>query len=298
MRRTDIRRFRSRAIAFAALLAIALLAPAPAAPRPGPGWRTDPAWYAGKAEWALYDAERSIYGRPRSYEATIFTNKQQMDPATTTKSSGLRTPGAIEVFKHNVSEMIPTENYAYRFLTTSFVRTGDLATYKIVMSSQEDCGTTYKQFVVDRGRVEANAFCYFPDAGAAAESYRAPDGLAFHDGLTLTLRDYPFEDPSHPAMSIPLVPDQTDTHLTPMTASSATVTYAGRETVEVPYGEVDAHHLRVAHDSIGGVEHTDYWFAAAPSLRHVLVQYEGPWGVKYRLKRLDWWAYWSDPRPE
>ena len=34
-------------------------------------------------------------------------------------------------------------------------------------------------------------------------------------------------------------------------------------------------------------------------LRHVMVQYAGPYGVEYKLKALDWWAYWEqgNPRP-
>ena len=35
-------------------------------------------------------------------------------------------------------------------------------------------------------------------------------------------------------------------------------------------------------------------------VRHVMVKYDGPYGVKYELKKLAWWAYWdrSQPRPE
>ena len=47
---------------------------------------------------------------------------------------------------------------------------------------------------------------------------------------------------------------------------------------------------------------SDYWFAAPSSqngdMLNVMVKYEGPHGVKYELKRLDWWAYWSEPKPE
>jgi len=206
-------------------------------------WRDDPAWHAGPAEWALYDAVRPIYGVDRHYEATIFTNKQRMDPATTTKSSGDRADGTIEVFKHNLSEMIPTENYTYRFLTTCFVRTDTLAPYKLVFSSQEDCGTTYKQILVEGDRVRAEQFCYFPESGAKTVEYAAPDDLAFHDTLSLTLRDYPFDAAEKPRLELDLVPDQTDTHETPLRPESATVEHVGEETVSVPYGRLPAHHL-------------------------------------------------------
>ncbi len=48
----------------------------------------------------------------------------------------------------------------------------------------------------------------------------------------------------------------------------------------------------------GGATRSDYWFAADVRLRHVLVRYAGPYGVTYKLKKLGWWAYWAEPRPE
>ncbi|MCP3906340.1 MAG: hypothetical protein GY715_22185, partial [Planctomycetes bacterium] len=76
--------------------------------------------------------------------------------------------------------------------------------------------------------------------------------------------------------------------------------YVERTTVTVPYGAVDAHHLRVTHERDGGVTETHYWFAADPALRRVMVRYEGPYGVRYALKKFGLWAYWNrnEPRPE
>lgn len=285
-------------------LAIGVIVLASHHPEPGSSahadWRSDPAWHAGRAEWALYDAVRPIYGVARHYDATVFTNTQHMDPASTTKAGGDAGPEAFEVFKHNVSEMIETENYTYRFLTTCFIRADTLEPYKVVASTQEDCGATYKQFVVEADTVRAEAFCYFPGAGAARAEYARPANLAFHDALTLSLRGYPFDDERKPTMTLELVPDQTDTHETPLRPENATVRYVGRETLVVPYGSVDTHHLRLEHAAHGGAERSDYWFAADAKLRHVLVKYQGPWGVQYELKKLGWWRYWdrTEPRPE
>ena len=274
-------------------------------PLPETSWRDNPTWHSGKAEWAVYDAVRVIYGEPRGYEATIFTNKQLMDPETGVKADDPNTPGAFEVFKHNVSEIIPTENYQYRFLTTCFVRSDTLEPYKVVVSTQEDCGSTYKQFTFvggRRGLVEAVSYCYFPDAGMKRESWNLPgtsDHFRFHDDLTLTLRDFAFDAPSSIERRRKMIPDQTDTHETPMRWSEAEIHYEGRETIEAPYGRVETHHLRVTHEPMGGVAESHYWFAAdETAMRHVLVKYEGPYGVKYELKQLGWWAYWKDPKPE
>jgi len=261
-------------------------------------WRTDPAWHQGKAEWAVYEAQRVIYGKPRHYEATIFTNVQHMDPGTTTKARSADVDGAIPVFKHNVSEMIPTDNYIYRFLTTTFVRRDDMSPYKVVASSQEDCGSSYKQFVARDGSVDAVQFGYFPGEGRADARFPRTDELAFHDTLTLTLRDYPFEQDEHRIDDLALVADLTDNHSARLTPRPAKLEQLGRETLNVPYGTVDTHHLKVTHEQFGGATESHYWFAADPDMRRVLVQYKGPYGVEYTLKRLDWWAYWSEPKPK
>jgi hypothetical protein len=286
------------AIAAVLVLAPRVLTAEPAAPRSASSWKADRAWNQGQAEFALYDAVRPLYGIDRHYDARIFTNKQYMNPETTTKASNWRDAGNIEVFKHNVSEMIPTENYTYRFLTTGFIRVDTLKTYKLAMSSQEDCGSTYKQFIATDGEVRARAFCYFPDAGARSVEYDAPRRLAFQDALSLRLRDYPFDASERPTLTLDLVPDQTDTHETSLRPSRATVSYVGRETITVPYGDVEAHHLRVSHDRDGGAERSEYWFADSREMRHVMVRYRGPYGVRYELRKLAWWAYWDRSQPE
>ncbi len=261
-------------------------------------WKNDPAWYQGPAEWALYDAARPARGGELHYEATIFTNTQRMNPNTTTKAGDWRKPENIEVFKHNVSEVYETGNFVYRFITTSFVRTDDLSNYKVVSSSQEECGTSFKRFVVTEGQVDATSFDYHPDRGESSETYAASSSLAFHDSLSLTLRDYPFDATDKPVLKLDLVPDQTTAQVAPLKPDRATVHYIARETITVPYGSVETHHLRVEHARDGRTTQSDYWFAADPEKLNVMVKYEGPHGVKYELKRLDWWAYWSEPKPE
>ncbi|NQY92437.1 MAG: hypothetical protein HRT46_12395, partial [Deltaproteobacteria bacterium] len=264
-------------------------------------WRADPSWSNGKAEWAQYAATRVIYGEPRTYAAPIFTTPQHMDPATTTKSGNAGADGAIPVFKHNISEIVPTENYDYRFLTTCFLDRNTLDVYKLVISTQDDCGSTYKQFVIDDGRVNSTSHCYFPGAGTTDQSYRRPGeprNFTFHDALTLRLRDYPFDADPKPEMKLKLVEDQTNIKDSKPRPEEATVRYVGRERITVPYGSIETHHLQVEHAPVGGASASDYWFAAEPDMRNVLVRYEGPFGVKYALKRLGWWAYWAEPQPQ
>ena len=55
----------------------------------------------------------------------------------------------------------------------------------------------------------------------------------------------------------------------------------------------------ITHERDGDRTTSDYWFAADPELLNVMVQYAGPYGVEYRLKKLARWAYWDRgaPRP-
>lgn len=187
-------------------------------------WKTDPAWNQGKAEWARYEATRTIYGKQRTYEATIYTNKQYNNPKTMTKAVDWQAPGNIEVFKHNVTEIIPTDNYDYRMLTTSFIRTDNLQPFKVVSSSQEDCGSSYREFINKGNRVEVDQFCYFPDTGHTEESIDTSKGIAFHNALSLTLRDFPYGAVFIKQPELNLIPDQRNNRQTKVTPENATIT--------------------------------------------------------------------------
>ncbi len=285
-------------LASAALLSPGAPAPSPALPAaqgwPLPteseGWRTDPVWWDGLAEKCVYDATRSIYGQAREYRATAYTNKQQMDARTTTKSSS---DTGVECFKHHWSERVPTERYDYDFSTATFTRTGDLKPFKLTAATQEDCGASFKSAWRDGRKLHWVESVYFPDAGFEEGELDAADDLHFTDALTLLLRDYPFETAGGevPAIQLALVPSQRDTHSVPFAPVKHEVRYGGRETLELPVGTVDAHRLELASGS--GVV-ARYWFAAdggAPWL-HALVRYEGPGGVTFRLRSIERTAYW------
>lgn len=263
-----------------------------------PAWRTDGAWFEDKAEWAVYEASRTIYGEQRKFEATIFTNAQHQDQRTTVKAEDHEDENAIPVFKHTISKVIPTDNYDYHFLTTAFIHRETMRPYKYVSSSQDDCGTSYREYIVRGVHVDAIQFSYFPSEGRSETRYRGGDALAFHDALTFHLRDYPFDAPNQPSIAIQRVPTQQTNRAASMHPAPAIIEYVGRETIDVPYGSIDTHHLRMEHTEDGGTTESHYWFAADYDKRHVLVRYEGPFETVYELKRLGWWAYWEEARPE
>ncbi|MCH8824657.1 MAG: hypothetical protein IH984_14250 [Planctomycetes bacterium] len=290
----------SRVLAIAVVIAFIFLSQTQATSSQA-SWRNDPAWHSGKAEWALYEAQRVVYGKTRNYEATIFTNKQHMDPKTTTKAMNWHDPDSIEVFKHNISEIFPTENYPYRMLTTSFIRTDNFQPYKLTASSQEDCGSSFRNFITTQeNQLKVDQFCYFPDTGHSQQTIDTSKGIAFHNALSLTLRDFPFGVIFIKQPELNLIPDQRKNTKTKTSPVKATITDLGEEEITVPYGKLNTHHLRIDHAEDGGETESHFWFAADPKLLNVMVQYQGPYGINYKLKNHGWWAYWdrSNKKPD
>ena len=260
-------------------------------------WRDHSIWHDGQAELAVYDATRDIYSQTRRYTARLYTNKELADKQTKTKSA---TGRGREVFKHHLREDIATKNYTYHYSTMCYVGTTDLKSLKIDMGSQEDCGTTFKQFVNHAGTCRWHQFSYFPDEGHRFGQYQPTKNFAFQDALSLVLRGYPFDTPAD--LELMVVPDQTSNRTSVAQPRAGRVKYVGLETLQLPIGQVDAHHLTFNYSPSvalqGGPEKSPihhYWFAAesaAPWL-HVMVRYEGPGGISYKLREHRRWAYWK-----
>jgi hypothetical protein len=252
-------------------------------------WRDDPVWFDGKAEIAEYEATRTIYGSERQYTATFMTNKEHADPETKTKSAD---GTGRSVFKFHAREDIPTQKYTYHYSTMVYVGTDDLKSLKLDMGSMEDCGASFKQIVNHQGELTWRQFSYFPNEGHREGAYEPPANFVFHDALPLVLRGFPFDE-KPTGIKLRVLPDQTTTKWSGFEPVEMVVEHLGTAEVELPYGKVKAHHLGVGRWSAGNMapEH-QYWFAADPELRHVMVAYEGPDGITYRLKSLRREAYW------
>ncbi len=252
-------------------------------------WRDHPIWHDGKAEIAVYEATRSIYGQPRKYSARLYTNKEHASAKTKTKAPDNQ---GRAVFKHHLREDVTTDNYNYHFSTMCFVGTDDLKSLKIDMGSQEDCGATFKQYVNHADTCVWSQFSYFPEEGHVAGSYPSPANLVFQDALSLVLRGYPFEDPV-PPIGLMVLGDQTTTRHSSPEPIPMQLTYLGHDTCDLPIGKIDAYHLRL--EAVDHAAVHDYWFsqsAKAPWL-HVMVKYQGPAGLVYQLEQLERRSYWD-----
>jgi len=258
------------------------------------GWRVDPAWHDGLAEVCTYDATRTIYGVERRYVATAYTNKERASEASSVKA-GAEGAAAVEVFKHHWSERVPTENYDYDLSTMTYTRASDLAPFKLTAATQEDCGASFKEVWRDGDTLRFLESVYFPGSGRREGTVPGGDGSmgepVFFDALTLTLRDFPFDAPRDLALAV--LPSQKDTHSVPFEPVPRTARHAGRVTLRLPAGTIEAHRIDLVRPD--GAVDASFWFAAdgsAPWL-HALVRYEGPGGVTYRLNAHERKAYWE-----
>ncbi|MCK6444947.1 MAG: DUF3108 domain-containing protein [Planctomycetes bacterium] len=281
------------AASFVASALLAAFAAAPQAKSPSwakvdDGWLSDPVWYDGQAEKCVYEATRTIYGKERKYRAIAYTNKERIDETTTCKSS---TDQGLETFKHHWSEIVPTENYDYRFSTCVHLETATLRPYKLTVSTQEDCGASFKLAVRKGANLEWTESVYFPDAGQRQGQIAGAHTAHFVDELPLLLRDFPFDPPGDRYVRVS--PSQKDTRSVAWPTFDVHVTWEGKETIEVPAGRIETHHLSAT--STKNDWKADYWFAAdktAPRL-HVLVKYVGPNGESYALVSQERTAYWK-----
>jgi hypothetical protein len=253
------------------------------------GWRADPAWNDGRAEKCVYEATRSIYGVERRYLAVAYTNKEHVDPATTCKS--LDGTG-IEVFKHHWSEIVPTEKYDYRFSTMSYRRVDPFVPFKLTVSTQEDCGASFKECWEQDREWKWSDSVYFPGGGRRSGRLDPIGGMEFGDALSIALRGWLIGE-TLPEGFLHVVPSQKDTHQVSWEPVRRRVRDQGTSTQELPIGKLEAREFDVLDSQDKVVER--YWFAtdAKPPMLNALVRYEGPGGVTYRLKSIERTKYWE-----
>lgn len=248
-------------------------------------WKSDPIWHDGLVEKATYTASRVIYGKPRAYEAVFFTNKEQHDTKTWTKSD--KSTSTVEVFKHNQIEVIPTPNYDYKYATTTHLTVEGLKLTRLDMGSQEFCGASFKQYLLKSTPRAGDQYSYFgfsymPEAGRVEKSVSGPDSrtpVVSFNSLPVWLRGYDFA--GKPTVKIALLPDQKNNRATAGDPVMAEVRYAGEES--------GSNKLDLIVD---GKPAASFWFAK--DRQHVMTRYQSADGQQtYELKSQDRVNYWT-----
>lgn len=247
-----------------------------------PDWAKNEMWYDGKAEVAVYDAERVIYGKVRRFEYTFATVKEDHNRAFNVKTDDYNRSDLFGVMKVNMFARIETDNYPYHFLTSVFFPSDNpYHLYKLTNGSQEWCGNTFKEFLRNPEGIAYTWHSYWDGQGDGHARLEAQ--TVFEDQLPYTLRALNFAEGLR--FTLPLRPSEINSKAlspglteTAGEVSSATFSFEGKE---VPA-------WKVTFKGRGG--DTVYLFDKA--YPNTFFSMQAPDGRKMTLKSVRRWAYW------
>lgn len=278
-----------------AMLVFGLVAPA-ASPSGGalpidPSWSRDPIWDDGLAEVAHYDAHRKVYGLERSFETVLITVKEDFDLKRAVKADPpFEGRELATVLKLNIISRIQTDNYPYNYMTSIFVRRDDpRRLVKMAGSSQEWCGTTFKEVVTSDGPSRLVFHSYFD--GQADGSYPMPlEGGALLDGqLLIVARAAALEKSVR--YIVPLYDSLITNSVRAPEAKSVTILLAGDEEITTPAGRFQTRRIDVLPATGSGPPLMSWWIEKEG--RRALVRFEAADGRSLSLKQISRRDYWS-----
>ena len=269
-------------------LLLAILAVGPA--RAGE-WSRDPLWNDGRAEVATYASERVVYGKPRSFEESLVTVKEDLRLDTLVKADQPSRHRTARVFKLNIVQKFETQNYPYSYLASVFVKDEDARrVLKITVGSQEWCGNTFKIFKAG-GPSPAGVLTwhsYFDGEADGEARLAVRPGDLFEDQLPLTLRALPLQTGYEQRARIweSLVTNRG----TEPRAAAAVIKVVGEEAVRTGAGAIPSWKVAVQRENGTDV----YWIEKAEP--RILTRMETTDGRKRLLKGRARWAYWDRGR--
>ncbi len=241
-------------------------------------------WDDGLAEMSYYRAIDTIYGKPRPYTRVVLVNRQWMHPQTGIKTD-LITSDSVPVFKLNMVEEIPTENYNYRYQTTMFLERHHLKPFKMVASSQEWCGTTFKHLRWSDGELTVKNFSYIPNEGDTTSTINT-DAVPY-ESLLLIARDVVASGQSR---TLNVLNPMRSRHGIEPQVTPATLTIGDRSHVTTPIGTMCTVRVNVQWSG----QPTSFVVESMPPYR--LIRYRTG-GNKGTLEQIERRAYWDRKWP-
>ena len=158
-----------------------------------PDWAQNKLWDDGLAEVAIYQAERTVYNKPRTFEYILITVKEDFNQAHNVKTDDYNRSDLFPVMKVNQFCQISTDNYPYHYLTSLiFRRENPVQAHKITSSSQEWCGNTFKAINLNNNTFDYTFNSYWDEQGEG--KLELPGDIMFEDQLPYTLRSLRFKD--------------------------------------------------------------------------------------------------------
>lgn len=257
-----------------------------------PSFGLDSIWDDGLAEVAHYEAHQKVYGVDRSFQTTLITVKEEFDAITAVKADapyeGRR---IITVLKLNILSWIPTESYPYSYMTSVFARRDDTRILvKAVSSSQEWCGTTFKEVVTWDGLPRLQFHSYFDAQADGMHPIALDAGALLEDQLFLVMRGAlpaagePTRHPIHESLignSVPRAP----------VVRLLTLVNAGGESLATPAGRFETNRYDLHDGRLTDAPLLSYWIE--DGARRALVKFSAADGRSLLLKEISRRNYWS-----
>jgi hypothetical protein len=263
-----------------------------------PAWAQDKIWDDGKAEVATYAAARTIYGKAWLHEETRILVAEPMRTDQHVKPEWpYEGKPTIPVLKYNIVTRIETFNYPYQLMTSLFVdRAGTWRPIKAVYSSQEWCGTTFKDLAFWGETPRYFADSYWEDQAVMHEPMEWGENYLLADQLAVSLRAMKIGEGDF--VRAEMLPSEIGNKAFPPRVSSiqigriaaeSTVEAAGRtySPAEQVVYRADFSMNMTKNDPIIGR------FVFAAESPRVLLQYELRGGHSGTLKEVRRWAYWD-----
>ena len=223
-------------------------------------WALHGLWNQGKAEVAQYQAQRTIYGKPRHFEYTFILVKETFNREFKVKTDNYDRNDLFEVMKINKFARIPTDNYPYHYMTSIFYERGQPSTvYKLVNSSQEWCGTTTKYFLHTGRRYVFGYQSYWDGQGVGEMTLEG--NIMFEDQLTHSLRALNFSDGL--AFQQRVAESQVNSQVTAPTIYNATFNVAAVESVPLRTDYVINDQVWKVTVQLDSARTNEYWFDRA-----------------------------------
>lgn len=253
-------------------------------------------WDDGLSEISYYDAVDTIYGAQRRYTRVMLVNREWLNAAEFVKAMVPDLArGDIPVLKLNIAEEIPTANYNYRYMVTLFVNRESLLPLKLTASSQEWCGTTFKQLqwlpagrgteAPSRPELRIQSFSYFEGEGDRVWALPGEPVVYPAEALFLLVRA---SAAAGRDWDLHLLPPMRSNHAVAPTpvAAQIRVDRAVSE-LDVPFGKFRAVRVRVSRES----HEERFWIESDPPYR--LLSHESDAGQQMILRHVERRAYWD-----
>jgi hypothetical protein len=263
-----------------------------------------PQWDDGLSEMCYYNATDTIYGKTRRYFRVMLLNRQWLDRTQRVKTAPPASAGdtsvatsrpdqaeAIGVFKLNIVEEIPTENYNYRLMVTVFLNRASLRPEKLAASSQEWCGTTFKQLQWLPDALKVRGFSYLEGEADREWTLPAEPILYPREALGVLVRAAAASQTDIP---LNLLPPMRSNHMPEPTPSESRLNVSAEtRMVRVPFGRFQAR--KVTLTEADGGQTAQFFVEAAAPYRLLSAGFDS--GLTLSLRFVERRAYWDRSKP-